>query len=470
MNGKFSRFLLVALVAGGLNACGGLASGTVLDTRFWAQSMRSPDNDIAELGLAELAKGNFGAAETHFNNALERNPGDVHALLGAGMLYKHTGRTTKAREMFEAILALRPERSKQLVVWSDLTARPISEIASVNLALLESGGVLGEMGGGRQATTPGSLAVTFGTEVAQPMPGTGSIVGGAATGRPLATTMGAIPQSPATSASAAAEFAGFGGGEGNIVSRFTTLVALRDQGLITEDEFQTRRQANIGALLPLTSPPAAVGLDRPVPDTEQISGRLRALGRALEMRAISIRQHASERSMIVDALMPAAPVSVASPALPPRGLMEAADAVRRLEWLNANGFISIDEYAKERAAIESALRSAPGVAASQPTAMIAAPVEAAAPAPSSGPQPAVHLASYRTTKAAEGGWAQLRRAHQNLLGGLTPEITKVDLGPGKGIFYRLKVGPLESSAAAKDLCGKLKLRRQYCEPSFMGTS
>ena len=37
--------------------------------------------------------------------------------------------------------------------------------------------------------------------------------------------------------------------------------------------------------------------------------------------------------MILDALMPSAPVVVANPKAPPRGLMEAADAVRRLEQL-----------------------------------------------------------------------------------------------------------------------------------------
>ena len=87
-----------------------------------------------------------------------------------------------------------------------------------------------------------------------------------------------------------------------------------------------------------------------------------------------------------------------------------------------------------------------------------------------GPRPAVHLASYRTKKAADRGWAQLRRAHRALLGKLGPEVTKVNLGPGKGVYYRLKVGPVDSADDATDLCRKLKKRRQYCEPSFIGAS
>ena len=149
---------------------------------------------------------------------------------------------------------------------------------------------------------------------------------------------------------------GFSGKDLNIMSRYTTLKVLRDQGLITPDEFNARRQTNVGALLPLTSPPPAAGLDRSVPTTEQIAGRLRAIGRALEMRAISVAQHSAERTMILDALMPSAPVVVANPAIPPKGLMEAADSVRRLEKLRDEGFISSDEYARERQAIELAMR------------------------------------------------------------------------------------------------------------------
>ena len=116
-----------------------------------------------------------------------------------------------------------------------------------------------------------------------------------------------------------------------MAGRFETLRILRDQGLITPDEYQARRKANVGALLPLSSPPPAAGLDRPGPNSTQMVGRLQAIGRALEMRAITISQHAAERSMILDALLPAAPVTVANPGRPPSGLMEAADGVRRLE-------------------------------------------------------------------------------------------------------------------------------------------
>ena len=206
----------------------------------------------------------------------------------------------------------------------------------------------------------------------------------------------------------------FARADANIVSRFKTMIALRDQGLITEEEYRTRRQANVGALVPLISPPPAAGLDRPFPTTEQVAGRLRAIGRALEMRAMTISQHASERSMILDALVPAAPVVVANPGIPPQGLMAAADAVRRLERLRTDGLINSDEYTKERAAIEGAMQPKPPPRPKMVPSANAAGDPTKMEAKKTGPRPAVHLASYRTKKAADRGWAQLRRAHRAL--------------------------------------------------------
>ena len=449
-----SRLLAVALLAGGLAGCGVLSEGDLMDRNFWDASPLFVDNDQAELGLAEMAKGNYGTAELYFKKALTRNAKDVDALLGLGVLYQNTGQLTKAREMYEAILAIRPERSVRMSVWNNLSPEPVIDIASVNLALLESGGV------------PGGKAKAAGGETAQkfaamtPPPAISQMPAGSAlTGRmaPAGTAAGGVaPQDGSMGLS------GLSVAADNVVSRFRTLTVLRDQGLITPDEFRTRRRASIGALLPLSSPPPATGLDRPVPGTEAISGRLRAIGRALEMRAISVSQHAAERTMILDALMPVVPISVVNPGRPPQGLLEAADAVRRLEQLKGGGYISPDEYAKERNAVERAM---------QPRAM-PSPKAAGGPAGAiavqpSGPQPAVHLASYRSQKAADRGWAQLRRVHRALLEGLNLEVAKVDLAR-KGIWYRLMAGPMKSSQAATELCRQLKSRRQFCEPGFMG--
>lgn len=449
---RILRHAAVLVAVAALSACTGVSQEDLFSRPFWASFGKN--NIEAELGLAELAKGNYVTAESHFLKALKKNDKDVQALLGSGILYQNTGQTTKARAMYQAILAIRPPDTEQFVIWNNISTRPISEIASVNLSLMDSGGVLG----GLEKGAAGQQGMT--APAVKPAARPPAVAGGPAGQAMLGRT--------ARPAAAAAETMMFAEADANIVSRFKTLKALSDQGLITREEFDTRRQANVGALLPLTSPPPAAGLDRPVPATKQISGRLRAIGRALEMRAMTIGQHASERSMILDALMPSAPVVVANPGAPPRGLMEAADAVRMLERLKEGAFISSDEYAKERRAIEKAMQPEPTMRmAPAPGVKKSPPSEMAAISKKTGPQPAVHLASYRTRKAADRGWSQLRRAHKSLLSELSSEITRVNLGPGKGIFFRLKAGPLRDKAAAADMCRKLKSRRQFCEPSFM---
>jgi len=456
---RLSRIFGVVLVGSGALGCAAVTEGQVFDSTFWAGTLfaEGRSEEEAKLGLAEMTQGNYGRAERHFESALRANPRNVQALLGRGVLFQNTGQALKAREMYEAIMAIRPEQSKQMVVWTNFAPKPISEIASVNLALLESGGVpasmengaAGRQGPGQASTGISSAPSASALTARMPPP-------------PAAALVSAVtPASPMTK---------FADTDANIVSRFKTLILLRDQGLITQGEYRTRRQANVGALVPLTAPPSAAGLDRPFPTTEQVAGRLRAIGRALEVRAMTISQHASERLMILDALVPAAPVFVANPGIPPQGLMAAADAVRRLERLRTDGLINSDEYTKERAAIEGALQPKPPPRPKMVSAANAAGDLTKMEVKKTGPQPAVHLASYRTKKAAGLGWAQLRRAHKSLLGKLGPEFTKVNLGRGKGVYYRLKVGPVGSAAAATNLCRVLKKRRQFCEPSFIGSS
>lgn len=460
MSGRALRFLVVFGLVLGLGACGAVSEGQIFNSSFWASTPFGPERsrEATKLGLAEMASGNYARAESHFDEALKLNPRNAQALLGRGILYQNTGQVIRAREMYEAVLALRPDKSEQMLVWNNFQPRPVSDIASVNLALIDSGGVPAALGQGGGAMASAS---------AQPMmaPAAEPI---ASMAPPSAITARQPPAiAPPAAPAPVAPVARFADADANIVGRFKTLAALRDQGLVTPDEFQARRQANIGALLPQTSPPPAAGLDRPVPTAEQVSGRLRAIGRALEMRAMTVGQHAAERGMILDALMPSAPVAVANPVPPPQGLMEAADAVRRLEVLKTEAMITSDEYAKERAAIEAAVMPKPQPMAKPAAAAADAKAEAAAA--KTGPQPAVHLASYRSPKEADRGWAQLRRAYPELVGALKPEVTKVDLGPGKGVYYRLKAGPLADPGAADALCKKLKSRRQYCEPSLMGS-
>lgn len=75
-----------------------------------------------------------------------------------------------------------------------------------------------------------------------------------------------------------------------------------------------------------------------------------------------------------------------------------------------------------------------------------------------------HIASYRSAENAERGWGLLFASNGDLLGAMSHRVLEVDLGPDKGIFYRLLAGPLPDRAAADSLCRALKSRNLYCTP------
>lgn len=422
--------------------------GQLFDSAFWASSPIK-SNERAELGIAELAKGNFVAAEAHFDSALRTDPKDINALMGSAILYQSTGQPVRARERYEAVLALKPTESQQFVAWSALSAQPAAQVARTNLAQLDKT----QRRSGQPARPAATPAAVRGAPSSAPLlgrPAKPASTGGAGKG-----TKAFVP--PANNGSLKT----FSAAEKNIVSRFTTLRALRDQGLITPGEFTARRRANIGALLPLSSPPPSAGLGRSVPTTEQISNRLRSIGRALELRSITPGQHKAERDLILDALVPAAPTRVAARKAPPRNLLAAADSIRKIENLRTRGFISTPEYNREKVQIEKSVKpTGPKTTAKK------APVKKVdKKATASGkktPKPGVHLASYRSEKQAQNGWKALKKRHGSLLKGLSPEVAKVNLGK-KGTFFRLKAGPVKDKASAKSLCTNLKRRRQFCE-------
>ncbi len=74
----------------------------------------------------------------------------------------------------------------------------------------------------------------------------------------------------------------------------------------------------------------------------------------------------------------------------------------------------------------------------------------------------VQLAAARSSKGARNEWDRLKTKNKDLLGSLGLTVTKADLGPGKGIFYRLRAGPLANEAAARTLCQQLTKRQIGC--------
>jgi tetratricopeptide (TPR) repeat protein len=97
------------------------------------------------------------------------------------------------------------------------------------------------------------------------------------------------------------------------------------------------------------------------------------------------------------------------------------------------------------------------------SAAVAGAAPALKPAISDTPSAAnlsVQLGAYRSEAEANAAWADLRKSAGDLLTALSPLIIAVDL-PGKGRWYRLRVGKLEL-ATATQLCATLKTKGITC--------
>lgn len=78
---------------------------------------------------------------------------------------------------------------------------------------------------------------------------------------------------------------------------------------------------------------------------------------------------------------------------------------------------------------------------------------------------AIHLGSYRSAGRALEGYTQIRDKTPQVFSALHPRVERVDLGPKKGIFERLKAGPFSSRAEAQAVCEQLRAAGQYCVPA-----
>ena len=118
--------------------------------------------------------------------------------------------------------------------------------------------------------------------------------------------------------------------------------------------------------------------------------------------------------------------------------------------------------AKPAASAPPAKKTKPKVAAATPAKPAASAPKSAAPAAgTAGNGYRVQLAAVRSNKDARREWTRLRTRHSGLLGRLGHSVVRADLGD-KGIYYRLRAGPLENKAAARTLCGELTKIKVGC--------
>jgi cell division septation protein DedD len=106
----------------------------------------------------------------------------------------------------------------------------------------------------------------------------------------------------------------------------------------------------------------------------------------------------------------------------------------------------------------------PQQAAAAPEQVAAIPQAQAAPKPKPAPKPAakkapssyvVQVGSRKNQTEALATFADMQQKYPSLLGSYRPMVQKADLG-SKGIWYRLRIGPIASKSDASKLCTKLK--------------
>ena len=99
----------------------------------------------------------------------------------------------------------------------------------------------------------------------------------------------------------------------------------------------------------------------------------------------------------------------------------------------------------------------------------AVPAPPASAAPQTRPEDGylIHLTSIRKQEDAEAEWRRLKRLYGTLLAGLELTVQKADLGPGRGIYYRIQGGPLKRDGARK-LCALFAARKIWCRVARPG--
>ncbi|MCR6630993.1 MAG: SPOR domain-containing protein [Magnetospirillum sp.] len=271
--------------------------------------------------------------------------------------------------------------------------------------------------------------------------------------------------------------------------RFLALKQLAARGLVPVAEAVGRKDANMGALLPLTAPlPPAAGLDRPLPSQAGILERFNGLFTRGDRGSDGTR--AAERAFLLDSLLPTAPAQ-RQPYSPP-DIASARKLQDRLGRLEDTGLVTPDERARETAAVDQLIASgalpevvAPPPPPEKPKAkkkagsgrgsrmpggvsgkleVVPSPpgVEPPRLKPGSKDPAGLHLLSMGTASHGDKAWDALQKENPELAA-LGHTVSRADLGD-LGVTYRLIAGPVEP-AQAETLCTALKARGQACMPT-----
>jgi hypothetical protein len=150
-------------------------------------------------------------------------------------------------------------------------------------------------------------------------------------------------------------------------------------------------------------------------------------------------------------LPPPPPVAKIVPKLPPPKPRQVASAAKTTERAS-DARAQISNPSKIRPS-----KTRASTAGKWPSAKMLAAI-----APAANGSTRIQLLSMRSEKSVRKAWAGFQKRHGNLLGKLTLNIERPDLGAKKGVYYRLQAGPLANVAAAQTLCSQLKKQKLGC--------
>lgn len=332
----FSKFLLSATALSMLSACAVLDKKDTAEPSNWFVNLFEKDgNSDAQKATLAYLSGDFEKALLLTSDSLKANPRNQQALLVGALSAEKIGRYNKARQYYEDLIVIDGQETSILGT-SDNQPQKISAIAKNRLHTLtisQTKLTVENRDGGKSF----AISKQAGSQQSKQ------------------TINKALTKKSAATAKATNIDNLFPGNQQNIVSRFLILKELAEKDFITKEEFLSRRQANLGGLLPLTAPAPGVGIDQPVPSPDLIIERLEILKDGVENRSITPREFSAERDVIIEALMSPNPRNRIANKAPSKNILDAAKDLRRLEALANMGLITEAERLKEKNAIEKHL-------------------------------------------------------------------------------------------------------------------
>ena len=332
---NFTKILLSATALSLLSACAVVdKKDTAEESNWFVRLFEKDGQNYAEQATLSYSQGNFAKTLEYTTEALKDNPRNQQALLVGALAAEKLGRYNRARQYYEDLIIINGDETS-ILGSPDGLPHKISETARNNL----------------RAITIAQNKLTI-----ENRDGSTSFAVSENAGENISKNTIAAALSKKSIPAVRSQPVGvddiFTPEQQNIVSRFLILKELAEKDFITKEEFLSRRQANIGGLLPLTNQAPGIGITDPVPSPDLIIERLNILKEGVETRAITPREFSAERDVIIEALMSPTPRQRIKNKAPSKNILDAAQDLRRLEVLYDLDLITSNEKTAEKKAVE----------------------------------------------------------------------------------------------------------------------